>query len=427
MKQVLHITPHLGGGVGRALSGLLTAAGDSPNWRHRLVCLEQPEKRQFIDSLEQAGCEVTIAPDDAALQCMIADADIVQLEFWNHPSLIRAICELEIPPLRMVIWCHSSGLHFPALPDALFATCHRFVFTSACSLQAANVQTMDTVQRERLAIISSAGGMERLPLRNRDQRSSLRAGYVGSLNFSKLHPDYVALLSAIADSTLSVRMIGDESNRASLERQCADVGRPGMLDFAGYTTNVMAELAELDILVYLLNPTHYGTAEIALLEAMAMQVVPIVMGNRCEREIVEDGVTGFVVTDSESLAARVKWLRDHEQQRIEMGRRAAAFVRNQFTYARMIAQFELLYADVMALAKCRFDYAQVFGERPSEWFRAFVGAPLRFSDDGSVNMPQDYLRDAMYEQSKGSVYHFAGAFPKDALLLKWRDRLERMR
>ena len=82
-----------------------------------------------------------------------------------------------------------------------------------------------------------------------------------------------------------VRLIGDLLNREILEKQSdAPVGA-GMLDFRGYTTDVASELRAINVMAYLLNPQHYGTAENALLEAMTMGIVPVVLDNPAERKL----------------------------------------------------------------------------------------------------------------------------------------------
>ena len=41
MREVLHITTHMGGGVGKALSGVAAyAARTGAGWRHRILLLE---------------------------------------------------------------------------------------------------------------------------------------------------------------------------------------------------------------------------------------------------------------------------------------------------------------------------------------------------------------------------------------------------
>lgn len=423
MTRVLHIMPHMGGGVGRALSGFAVQARRSELYEHAFVCLEKPEKRQFIDIIQDAGCTVTIAPTRKALIQAVEAADIVQVEFWNHPSLMQMLCTIPLPAMRLIVWCHVSGLHFPVIPREIVDAAQKFVFTSPHSYASEEIRDLPATASAKLATVSSGGGFDELPLPDKRPSSQPRAGYVGSLNFSKLHPDYVAMLAAVRDPEFSVRVIGDETNRAQLEQQCRDHGRPGLLDFHGYRTDIIRELADLDLFVYLLNPAHYGTTEIALLEAMAMGVVPIVLDNACERQIVTHGVTGMVVRDGAGLADAVEWLMNHGEERIAMGRRAAAFIREKYTYGRIEASFNRLYRELMGSEKRKRDFNAVFGHAPADWFRKFLREPADFGDHGTVRLSSEHLRHAMFERSKGSAFHYVAKFPQDRLLTAWASAL----
>jgi len=79
--------------------------------------------------------------------------------------------------------------------------------------------------------VHSCGGFDGLTPPYRDPSAPLVAGYLGSLNFAKLHPRYVDFLAAVAIPEFSVRMIGDATNKEILERQCQQAGRRGMLEF----------------------------------------------------------------------------------------------------------------------------------------------------------------------------------------------------
>jgi hypothetical protein len=118
---VLHITPHLGGGVGKALSGLLvqTRVSGAPVV-HLVICLEKPEKSQFIDRILDNGDEVIIAPDVSRIDELVSKADIVQVEWWNHPAIIECLCSMAPQAMRLLVWCHVSGLYNPIIPPNQF-------------------------------------------------------------------------------------------------------------------------------------------------------------------------------------------------------------------------------------------------------------------------------------------------------------------
>jgi len=344
MLKVLHITAHLGLGVGKALSGLVLNTDTATSGVcHKIICLEQPEKTLFVDRITNTGNEVLIAPNSDQLIKQIMDSDIVQLEWWNHPATINGLCSQPLPPMRLLVWCHISGLHTSIIPKKLITQSQKFIFTSPCSYEAANVSALSPEYTDHLGVINSCGGFDGFPKSGTSSNSGIAAGYIGSLNFAKLHPHYVDFLKEVPNPEFKVRMIGDTLNKDVLERQCEQAGRKGLLEFCGYTNDVVAELSKINTLIYLLNPNHYGTTENALLEAMAMGIVPIVLDNPAERHIVEDKKTGFIVRNPKELAQAVQWLYQNPQKHKGMGEQASLSVRNRFQVSRMAKEFTNLY------------------------------------------------------------------------------------
>lgn len=422
--DILHLTPHLGGGVGKALSSLcLQAMRSGSDMRHNIVCLEPPEKSIFLQRILDAGGQVHVAPGPEALADLIKAADVVHLDWWNHPATFRALCSRPLPPMRLLVWCHVSGLFAPFIPARLLAAAQRFVFTSACSLQAPNVKDGGPGLADKLAVVSSGCGLEDFPEPMLRAGSGLRAGYVGSLNFAKLSPQYVDFLAAVDLPDFRVELIGDTLNRQALEARCAEIGKPGMLNFRGFTPDIVTALSELDVLIYLLNPEHYGTAENALIEAMAMGVVPIVLDNPAERQIVRDGVTGFVIRTPAEMAQTVSRLAADPEARLAIGREAARAARGLYTSARMEVGLAGVYEAMRSMPKEEIDFASVFGATPADWFLACQGTNSPFRPDGSLDLDGQAPASILMEQSKGSVFHFRDHFPADERLKAWASEL----
>jgi glycosyltransferase involved in cell wall biosynthesis len=428
MPKVLHITPHLGGGVGKALSGLIEQVKCSPNnFIHKIVCLEKPEKSQFIEKIIDYGCKIVYCPNHNELCQEIAESDIVQIEFWNHPILLNALCSDRVPPMRLLIWYHNSGLFYPQIPLPLISLAQRFVFTSECSFLAPNIKHCSDDIRQKLTVISSGGGLENLPLASACQPTkSLQSGYFGSLNFSKLHPEFISFLGAVKLPNFSVRLIGDETNKTQLINQCLQINRPNLLEFRGYTENIETELFQINVLIYLLNPSHYGTAENALIEAMAMGIVPIVLNNPAEQCIVQDQVTGFIVKNAEQLAEVIHNLAENPSLRFAISQRCSTQVKQKYQYEKSYRLFCENYQNLLNNAKRTVDFQSVFGCQPSDWFRVFYDRAKIFQDDGNVILPEQYSCYSLFEKTKGSVFHFSHYYPDDLLLQKWLTNLNNL-
>jgi glycosyltransferase involved in cell wall biosynthesis len=424
--KVLHLTAHLGGGVGKAISGLVAQAGVShPAVQHFVVCLEKPQKNQFIDLVQKNGGQVVVAPDHVFLEQLLIDADILQLEWWNHPATLQALALLPPLPIRLLTWSHISGLHTPIIPPSLILSSHKFLFTSPCSYQAAALKDLSAKDRDRLGVVSSSGGFADMPaLSPAVAHDDLSVGYIGSLNFAKLHPRYVDFLSAVQIPDFQVRMIGDLTNQEVLSSQVALSGKPALLDFRGYTSDVAAELGQINTLAYLLNPLHYGTTENALLEAMALGIVPVVLANPAECQIVQHQVTGLIVNSPAEFAQAIHWLAAHPQERRQMGQQAASEVREKFSAEKMESGLDMAYQQVLALAKRPVDFTAILGTDPSEWFLVSQANKHIFSSEGQISPPPSGMSMyGLFELSKGTVFHFSDYFPENTLLRQWATHL----
>jgi L-malate glycosyltransferase len=430
--NVLHVTAHLGGGVGKVLSRLVEeSARTQDRVRHTIAMLEAPEKSQFVEHVQAHGGTVLVCPSLDTLNQLAADTDIVQLEWWHHPAIAAWLCSGNLPPMRLIVWAHISGLHPPLIPPDFVRSPHRFLFTSPCSLEhpalLALVQAEPTM-RSRMDTVFSSGGFDDLPVPSqRPTRKTLRAGYVGTLNFAKLHPHLLTYLAAVTLPDFRLVLVGDPTTSKELQAQAAALGIAHRLDLRGYCNDIAEVLADLDVCVYLLNPLHYGTTENALLEAMAMGVVPVVLDNPAERHLVRNEETGFRITTPESFADALNWLAEHPEERRRISANAVADIRDRFSGSRTHRALNRHYAAVAPENKRPFDFRAVFGHHPADWFRACQGEETwRFPDDMPNNAPPlPPGPHHLYENTKGSVFHYHRTFPSDPRLARWASNLKK--
>jgi hypothetical protein len=198
-----------------------------------------------------------------------------------------------------------------------------------------------------------------------------------------------------------------------------------MLEFRGYADDIASELAGINVLAYLLNPEHYGTTENALLEAMAMGIVPVVLDNPAERHIVENGITGLVVRTPKEFASALEWLAKHPGERSRLGARAAESVRARFAPQDSGRLLEGQYRAAMAQDKAAIHFTDIFGSEPADWFLSCQSEPHIFGRDGRVRLPSGCAyRYGLFEKTKGSVFHFHRYYPEDRRLAQWASALE---
>lgn len=403
--KLLHITPHLGCGVGRVLSQVAGYhAAHQTGVEERFISLERAQKMQFVDAIMATGAPVLFEVNAEELKAHLAWADIVQLEWWHHPAMAQWLHQNNGFSARLAIWSHTSGLHYPSFPAGLVQLPQVFMATTAASPAG--------------VVVPSSGGFDDIPVRETYRAGAPRYGYLGSLGSAKLHPDIMEFLDA-APEGFRLAVYGENEASSPL--------KPSLrVQRMGYTNQPAEALAQMEVLVYLLNPLHYGTTENALLEAMAAGVVPVVMNNAVESAIVKHGITGLVVDSPASFAEALAYLESKPDDRIRMAQAASADIRARFSLAATVKALMTQYGEIASQPLRGFDFSAVYGDGPFAWFVAGLGryAPL-FADGAEASQRSARLAlPFLYEPNKSSVFHYQRYFPEDAALTHWAQVLE---
>jgi len=161
----------------------------------------------------------------------------------------------------------------------------------------------------------------------------LKIAYVGRLEEEqKRVGDLVRIAERLASESAPFRLsiIGDGSQRLSLERRLARFVRSGHVRFEGLLApeQIQLRLQEEDVLLLV---SEYEGLPLALLEAMAGGCVPVVSRVRSGvPEVVEEGRCGLTVPigDVEAFCRRLAWLQAHPRQRVNMAAAAHARLRH---------------------------------------------------------------------------------------------------
>jgi glycosyltransferase involved in cell wall biosynthesis len=447
--HILHVTAHLGGGVGKAHAALRAAM--PADLRQTYLLLEAPRDRRYADEIAAHGGEIVIAAGADDIACHCASADIVQFEFWNHPKLFECLANADFPPMRVVFWSHVSGLFTPVIPREFLATADRFVFTTPASLVLGKGLEEDL--KLRLSSIGSGFGFADMtaeavippsalpgisPSRrendllhgpaNREveigasgcghpfsplegEMSGRTEGggplalphpitYLGTVDFIKLHPGLFDAIDNLAHPT-QLAIWGGYDPQGEVAAKARSMRHPDRIRFMGQTDDPQAALSQSRIFFYPLQPDHYGTAENALIEAMSLGLVPVVLANPAECAIVENGMTGFIATSIEKCSAVLDRLLASPDECARIGANAARAVALTNTPQRSVAAFIDLWTSLAAEPERTPDFAAVTGRTPLDWYRATLG-------QGGDERLQVKTAGG---QSKGTLAHFRAAFP----------------
>lgn len=446
MPTILHITPHLGGGAGKALSGITAYDRHcESDYHHRILILEEPEKDQFIKACRSVDVDVIISADETLIAREIEASDIVVLSWWHHPAMARFLSMFPPIPLRLVLWSHVSGCNYPMLPFEFASSVHKTLFTTYYSL---DNPYWTVEQREKFKasahIIYGLGELD-APLTGnaascgnayaRRRADAFSIGYVGTLNYGKLHPDFVEYCKAVTDRIPDARfiMVGDRENSAAINERASSLGIADRFEFTGYTHDVKEELARFDLFGYPLNPWHFGTTENALLEACAAGV-PVVALNQCtEKYLITHNETGLLADSKEHYAELIEYLYDHPGERERLGRNAQQYVKKEFSMKKNCDTLHEALDQVMAMAPRSCEFVSLFGSQPYQWFLSCLGADAPVFEKSIttslMNNPAQRkeieqaiknCRPVLREKSKSSILHFARYFTDDEILQYWK-------
>ncbi|QGG48895.1 glycosyl transferases group 1 family protein [Heliorestis convoluta] len=436
MPEILHIASHMGGGVGKVLANATVHANSTSDaYVHKIICLEEPEQRQFIDYAQNNGVSVKIKPPLREICEDMSVADIVQVEWWHHPVMAEFMVRHLTQKMRLVIWSHNSGHFPPVIEPAFIKEPHCFIFSTPYSYESPYLRKMSEEElKKQTEVVFSSGGFKGLSGIIPHRTRGFRIGYVGTLNPCKLHPKFVEYIKTVNIGEATFVMVGDSTDKRWIEELAQEHGVTEQLEFKGYIQGISQELRQMDVFSYILNPKHYGTTENALLEAMAVGIPPVVLNQAAEKFLVRHMDTGIVVEDVKSYGQAIRFLYQNPEERKRLGDNASKWVKRELSIEKTVAKLHDIYDSLLNKEKRDFDFCTVFGKNPADWFLSCLGDERSFfywlenineaTEKNEVQRRWLLTSDILKEKNKSSLFHFYRYYPKDSRLSKWVQLLQ---
>jgi glycosyltransferase involved in cell wall biosynthesis len=437
-KTILHITPHLGGGVGKVLLNYLEKVKGNSHFLHKVLSLEYANEKAFSSS-QTTGFPLRdkMASNHDGVIEAVAEADIVLIHWWNHPLLYAFLVREILPPSRVIFWSHISGFHAPYVfskpalhyPDL-------FVFTSPLSMEVPEVKKLGEARRKTLRVIWSTGGIEQAAVIEPKPHFGFNIGYIGTVDYSKMHPDFLNMCSQVDIPDVKFIVCGGP-NEKKIQKESLQYETGNRFIFTGQVSDIAKYLSEFDVFGYPLNQHHWGTCEQSLCESMAAGVPPVVLANRTERYIVEDGVTGIVAANEESYVRAIEELYRRPDLRKKLSRNAMEAAKRRFSIEQMVGRWDIAFSEILRFPKTKRQWtgrykgktaspAQIFLESLGEHGKEFLRS-LTASEEKDKKAAQEDIRK-IYESShlwrsntRGTPQHYHNFFPEDSILKFWSD------
>jgi len=278
--NVLHIAVHLGGGVGTVVKNWIDRDlennhtvlllnknyyGNDPRYIHDLMRVKDDEIKEWIQK-----------------------SDIVVVHFWNHPYLFEFLVNFQFPPCRICVWSHVSGLNPPYVHlEKLARLADKFVLSSPISLSG-DIKHFHPDLLDKISVIWTTGGVEDyLEINRNRENKDFVVGYIGTLDYCKLSPNFVPLceeiLKRIPEAKFVICGVGQDEEKIKNEVSLRGIDKA--FSFRGMCLNIKEIIPTFSVFGYPLNEKHFGTCEQVLGEVMAAGIMPVVLGNPAEKYI----------------------------------------------------------------------------------------------------------------------------------------------
>lgn len=444
---ITHITPHLGGGVGSVVLNWLlkdehASRAGGGRTHHIVLSLDKNNNKDWIKVDSICGnvdiYDGVSFKDDYynVVDVYVSQADAVVIHLWNHPLLYNLIMNHPLPPCRVLMWYHVSGLFAPYVILAEDVDyCDKYVFTSPVSYDTREVQSFDEMRRAKLDVNWSTIGVESFKGLTKPRHDGLTVGFTGTVDFGKLNSGYIDMCAAVKRADVHFVVCSGDSQQHLID-EAARKGVSDRFSFMGRVPDIVPYVASFDVFGYPLQPQHFATCEQAIGEAMMAGCVPVVLDNPTERYIVKDGVNGIVAKTHAEYSQAIDYLDTHRDEMHRMAENAKVYAAGLYDIKKTIDKWYALFDEVMNLPK----RARVWNERithplPPEqiYIRSLgeYGAPLaRYlaakSEAEAAKARQDaaalFASNSMFRsKSKGSVKQYLQYLSATRVMQEWAE------
>jgi len=436
---VLHVTPHLPGGLGRILlSTLKFSENITASFAHEIVITD--EKHLTVKSREMfskySDC-LHIGKNDSFIKEKMDKADIVQIEWWNHPLVNKFLANFPFPPSRVILCCHVNGLSRPSIiTESAVEFSDIFLAATKATRKHPLFQSEANVRhRKKLRYVTYPVNFERFGTIQPKAHDGFNIGYVGTLDYAKMHRNFLPMSDAIDVPKIKFFICGDgfDKKTVELEAQKYPVGK---FQFMGFLENIKSILEIIDVFGYPLNAKHYGSGEQAVNEAMYAGLPVVAFSNPAEQEIISHDETGILVDNEQSYTETIKALYLNPAERTRIGMNARKRIIEHFSPLQCFQKLESIYKEVMGLDKrsrtfkklIESNYAsgndlgarlfiESLGDQGLEFLQSY-----KSRGEGSNADINKIISEAEIEMkmvTKGTLFQYLYFFPDDAFLNFW--------
>lgn len=460
--KVLHITTHLGGGVGDTLFGYFS---ENKTSKHEVVILGYAMDK-VISRAKELSIPLHINKTHKEITDIIPNFDIVLIHWWNHPLLYDFLVRNELPPCRLIMWGHNSGFNAPNVyTKKVLLYPDLFVFTTPLSYNTKEMKEFSYIfssnmggflevsigrglRKKYFYDIWSTGGFDNYKATKLKKHKGFNVGYVGTVDYSKLHPEFLQICNEIDIPNIKFIVVGGIMEK-EIEAEAKEMGISDKFVFTGFVQDLPKYYEIFDVFGYPLAPYHYGTCDLVLQIAMASGVVPVVFDNPMEKHMVKNKKTGFVAKNKKEYIQAIKDMYNNINWRKEISDNAKEEANKRFSLQKLESEWRKTFNKILSLHKrsrkwnidkTEITAKDVFLESLGEYGKPFIIEDMNRETAESIVKKMKAEIDVITQtltktgvkqikdlskinswqtETKGSVHNYHSYFPDDPYLSKW--------
>lgn len=445
LTTILHLTPHVGGGVGTVLYDLVLGLKDNDYFHiHKIACLDKCHEfsRKRFQRLNVAFQEGLAYENHSLIKKLIESADLVILHYWNHPLLANLLINKDIGEARFLVWCHGSGLNEPSvIPSYLIDLSDKLLFSSRISYLAPNLKPFIENSDKKFQAIRSARNLTDFisigqNRNSKDSRKSLL--YIGTISYDKVHLDFLKIIVELALLGFDITIVGSNEHNDFQEHIPKDL--KNKIVFTGEVFDVKPFYKKADIFIYPLKANHYGTGEQVLQEAMACGLPVVAFDNPSERDLIDENYDGFLVSNYKDFVRKVLYISCNLAKYLDMSHACITKAKTQFSVAVVANTFQELINKTLRKHKKKYISKLVYNDQDlimkamlyssfhyPDYFFSIQNNSLKFN---KIKL-YDYINtdsfnknfDSWTSSSKGTPLHYLKFFPSSSLVKDFVDHI----
>ena len=319
--SILHLAPHLNGGLGKVL--LLQAECSQTN--HHICLIEKSiADYHFLNT----GIRGKIFELNNNIDDQLRAYDVVQVEYWNHPLIYELLLRGTLDNVNCLVGCaHIQGDKAPQLiSNSVIKYVDRMLITG----QWLTKSLSDDDLLKKIEFVRYPIDIKKFSKSNHlksASKSRLTACYVGTVSYSKLSREFFSIIE-ICSSYIDFIIVGDPDNEIMADSRA----RSSNLFFIGKTDDVIPYLSVSDLFFYPLRKGHYGTGELALVEAMSFSLPIVAFDNEAESSLIINNQTGILCSTLSEFISALSSLAANKALRERLGMKAREYIESNYSH-----------------------------------------------------------------------------------------------